>query len=381
MADQTNVSDKLLNLSKDKNRKASYNSLKLRIEDNHAYDRKYDEDKIELPIEEFSEKHSTQPVVNQSGTLMAARNRHGHLMLMHETRIFYFYHDQNDIPDDCSYSEAVTNLTTLILNMLSTRKYRILWSMYFAWHILDYGMLGSLIITSTLFWDTADQRFEDVIWQYKWIFFVFGIEAFYRSLKSFVQIWILNRVSLYIGIVLLSLYAITFTFYGFWTDLVQVLFCVRLIAFACADMVNFSIDLELEYDLKERFIHKLDLPICMKTKTVERIGILYVGDYNEVHWSQIAPDWVFKGSISVSTCKNTFNCDVQKSGFRNMRYYRSIFHCMSIWTYIIFGGALVVIITAVVSVMSVFEKLGGCCLCRKGNDGTIWSELFTRYSY
>eukprot|EP01083_Nonionella_stella_P294982 1002550_1 len=81
------------------------------------------------------DSQATQPFFNNQNTiLMIARSCSGDLMLMHETRVFYFQFTENRktidtvLSDDINYAQAADHMISVILGILTVRKYRLLQS-------------------------------------------------------------------------------------------------------------------------------------------------------------------------------------------------------------------------------------------------------------
>lgn len=162
-----------------------------------------------------------------------------------ETRIFYF--SRSSLADDAEYARAVEHMTKLILGMFTTRKYRVLTSLYLLWRILDYAMLVALVAT-LFFNDDKATDFASVMSDNQWIFAVVALEVFYDVLEFIVKIWIVNRLSIYIAISLYALYGLAFYRYELlYLDednaLVLILFGLRFVAFVFEELIDFCIDL------------------------------------------------------------------------------------------------------------------------------------------
>eukprot|EP00484_Ammonia_sp_Unknown_P012258 CAMPEP_0197079060 /NCGR_PEP_ID=MMETSP1384-20130603/213433_1 /TAXON_ID=29189 /ORGANISM="Ammonia sp." /LENGTH=391 /DNA_ID=CAMNT_0042517931 /DNA_START=356 /DNA_END=1531 /DNA_ORIENTATION=- len=327
---------------------------------------------------------------NQNSILMAARSCHGDLMLMHETRIFYFRFDSKKTKTDRLYAEATQELMTLLLGMLTTRKYRLLSSFYLLWHILDMGVLFALV--STLFFDGTPHRFVDVITDNILIFLVVALEIFYDVLEFLVKIWFINRVSLYIAFALYILYFLVL--FPKWYQgelgsvLVFTLFWIRFAAFICGTFIDYCIDLELEWDLLDTKMHALDVPCCIKTTREEKIGILHIKKDNKIEIPQ-HKDLKFVGSVCAWTTRNAFKCKVTPKEHPWLGY-QCIFHLMFAITYCIFGIPLLIIISIWTLILTGMQIVARRCCCRprddenddeEEDDGHICDECFHRYSY
>ncbi len=125
---------------------------------------------------------------------------------------------------------------------------------------------------------------------------VVAIEIFYTVLESMVKIWILNRVSIYIGFIMYCLYLVALCDVMYGDILVTTLFIARFVAFVFGTILDFCIDLELHRDLQEKAINKLEIPMCLKTKEEhkskrkkENSFLFFFTEYDERISSQKAP--------------------------------------------------------------------------------------------
>merc|ERR1712228_139283 len=256
------------------------------------------------------------------------------------------------IASDADFAQAVDYMTSLILGIFTTRKYRLLTSFYLLWRVLDYAMLTVIV------------------------FSVISVEIFYDVLQFMVKIWILNRVSIFIGFALYGLYIFAFTYHALWNYLVYSLLIVRFIAFLFEEFIDYCIDLELQYDISEKCLHKLEVPICIKTEFEERIALLHVSKNRIIECAQ---GWEFKGSLCVWTSRNTFKVrfdeKFQKDKNGKCTWYRFVFHLMFAVTYCVIGIPLLIIIALSVSCLALIR------FCCKRKSDSILDECFNRYSY
>ena len=226
---------------------------------------------------------------NQNSIIMAARHRRGYLMLMHETRIFFFEfcifcifsffyllfcpiyrlveivrqtlleagRGNEAMPEAATYDEAMEQLTALFLTMLTTEKYRKLSSFYFIFRLTDNTMLLALVVGMLM--GDGDNSLKGVFNRNIAVFGVLAVEFFYGVMEYTVRIWLLNRLALYIGFALYILYCMAFTYYRIWSPLVVILLGIRFIAFISEVSVDYAIDKELENDLIEGKLTKMVL--------------------------------------------------------------------------------------------------------------------------
>ena len=95
------------------------------------------------------------------------------------------------------------------------------------------------------------------------IFFVLAVEGFYDIMAYSVKIWIINRVSVYVGCILYILYAIFFYETGLFDDkIVLALYFVRSFAFICEEFVDYFMDLELAVDLQNEVVTPITYIYC-----------------------------------------------------------------------------------------------------------------------
>jgi len=344
------------------------------------------------------DSQATQPFFNNQNTIvMVARSHRGYLMLMHETRVFFFEYvgvrDENDeahgasmaidnvMADDVNYADAAQHFINLVLSMLTVRKYRLLTSFYLLWTILNQIML--VMLFGLLFYSGETKKFMDVINDNIWIFVVLGIEIMYDVLEYTVKIWILNRVSVWIVGFICFLYGVAFAKYGILWDNAEVLvlFSLRLISIFFSFVVDYCIDLELETDLREGTLHSIDLPFCCKTDREERLAFPYCGGgHNEI---ELAEGWQFRGTKCAWTGENVFKSTFQRGSggdADSFKCYRIVFHLLFFITYIPVGLTMGVM-TILACLVQCLIKMCFCCCREKDGSETILHELLSRESY
>eukprot|EP01084_Bolivina_argentea_P080933 146568_1 len=161
-----------------------------------------------------NDQQATQPFFNNQNTiLMAVRNCSGDIMLMHETRIFYFSKINHISFASADYGQAVQHLTNLMLGILTTTKYRLLTSFYIFWRMVDYVMLIVILLILFSKESNSGKNFKDFILNHVGsiaVLSVFALEMFYDVLEYVVKIWFVNRISIYIELVLFALYTSAF---------------------------------------------------------------------------------------------------------------------------------------------------------------------------
>ena len=233
-----------------------------------------------------------------------------------------------------------------------------------------------------LFYSGESKSFITIISDHIWVFAVLGLEIFYDVLEFMVKIWMLNRVSVYIVAIICALYAVTFWWYGLWSDvMVIIFFSLRLTAIVLEIVIDFCIDKELEYDIWERTIHSINIPYCFKTEKEERMAFPYCGgSHNEI---QLADGWQFRGTKCAWTADNVFKTKLGYQYENGMSLlYRCPFNICFVVTYGLVGLPLIVSMMAVIAVLTCLKRC--CCGCRGGDDSrdnTICDELLNRYSY
>lgn len=175
------------------------------------------------------------------------------LCFLHDNRIFAFATD--GIAQDC-LSEASAGVQNMILSILTTPKYRAMSSMYLIFRLLDNLTFLLIIVLSLMKLEFKFPTLAELA-----LFSAIGIEIFYDIMLYTHKYWILNRLSVYIGLVLYMAYAGII----FWKknsgayneeqlQLVVVVLSIRFVVFVLEELVDIAIDGELHNDLLK--LHK-----------------------------------------------------------------------------------------------------------------------------
>jgi len=212
----------------------------------------------------------------------------GILCLLHDNRIFAFAKPR----DDKSYLEE----QTLILNLLTTARFRLMGFLYSGYHLADNTLFILIIVMSIV-----NNGLEIPSEQNMMLFAAIGVEAFYDILLYTHQYWILQRLSIYIGLVLyMAYFAIVFIISNskyvneipVSIDLVWIVLGVRFAAFVMEEMVDIAIDIQLHNDLIMLSQEKNQFSTA---EQFERLHIEYIGNpgiwEQNVGWKKI-PDLI-----------------------------------------------------------------------------------------
>ena len=207
---------------------------------------------------------------NQNSIFMATVTGDGSnyvIMMIHDTRIYYFQSNDMDLLDNGEkLDQVIDEITDTLLHLLTTTKYRILNAFYVLFGMIDQLSLWSLVSMTFYNSHNGSTLFQDVIETYWMVWLVLLIELLYTLMEYTVKIWILNRISVYIGIVLFILYASAFAYHDIWDasgGWVEALFCLRAFAFIMEISVDFSLDLEVAVDLQNEWMTGKDLILCI----------------------------------------------------------------------------------------------------------------------
>lgn len=209
---------------------------------------------------------------NQNTILMNGISEDGrHAMMMHDSRIFYFkpqtlsFDEENqliaqdrfhDIEEarNLALEEQVNRIRAMMLDILTTPKYRMLTTVYSVFRLGDNVVFISLMLCA-LFGFTLNNQ----ILQSTEVFAVVAIELFYDVMEYTTKMWFLNRVAPYIGLILYSLYSLAF-YLVHVNELVWGLLGIRFVFFFMENLVDYCIDVEIHYDLVTQTVQRLPIP-------------------------------------------------------------------------------------------------------------------------
>ena len=258
--------------------------------------------------------------------------------------------------------------------MLMTPKYRTLSAFYVTFHLLDHTILVAIIL-SLFTGSNSDLKVEEVFLKHWELFGVIALEAVYEVLEHNVRVWILNRVSIYFVFILYGLYVAVIVYTDMWDKAVIILLSIRFASFLCELFVDFFIDLELHYDLRERKIHSLQLQCITKSccgNMADELG------HNHDLIDKIPSGWGYKGSIYAYTPSNAFILESKHLKTDNLKH-RYIFEMMVLFTIIV-----TIPVTCIVGiVMAILSVISGCCSWCKLIEckGTICAECCGKRSW
>jgi len=188
---------------------------------------------------------------NQNSILMTMYVRmSGILCLLHDNRIFAF---RNGDGTDSAAAEQ-----TLILSLLTTAKFRVMGFLYSGYHLVDNTLFLLIIVMSIVNNGFRIPEHYDMA-----LFAAIGVEGFYDVMLYTHRYWILQRLSIYIGLVL---YVAYFVIVGLITcgkpcgwvvdpdhhisiTVVWIALGIRFGAFILEELVDITIDIQLHNDL------------------------------------------------------------------------------------------------------------------------------------
>jgi hypothetical protein len=168
------------------------------------------------------------------------------LCLFHDNRIFAF--EKKQASDDASSSSSEQNV---LLDLLTTPKYRAMSAMYIIFRLLDNISLLLIFVLSIM--NNGFTIPTSAEWA---LFSAIGLEVFYDVMLYTHKYWTLQRLSIHIGIVLYCVYAVIVAWKhsnGDYTPnelhTVIVVLSIRFFTFIIEECVDIAIDGELHNDL------------------------------------------------------------------------------------------------------------------------------------
>jgi len=239
---------------------------------------------------------------NQSSILMCSvtcqdltnvRPKEDMIMLMHDTRVYYFKVDESRWID---LDGTIQELTNMFLILLTTDKYRLLYAFFSFFQSVD--KVVSLMLLILLMFGDSVEDWSEFFQTYWTIWFVWIVEMYYNSMEYNVKLWILTRVSLYFGIAILVMYYLAFSYCDLFdyeeNPMVVFMYFIRLGAFFIEMGVEFCIDKELAFDISQGSVKPFrNMPFARSPDKGLQATIL--------------PDGVrFQGTICAWTVRNVF---------------------------------------------------------------------------
>jgi hypothetical protein len=202
-------------------------------------------------VREPSWNHAFVKFNNQDSVLMSMSIPDDELLgLLHDNRIFAF--NKSQAGDDASSS---SNEQNVILDLLTTAKYRAMSAMYLIFRLLDNSSLLLIFILSIIDIDDLQKSFipasDDIA-----LLSTIGLEVFYDVMLYTHKYWILQRLSIHIGFVLYIFYPLIVVWKSSNGDYkphelqnVIIALSVRFSAFIFEECVDIAIDGVLNNDL------------------------------------------------------------------------------------------------------------------------------------
>jgi hypothetical protein len=220
-------------------------------------------------------------VVNQNATPMhkiiwsnGKNGRKCRVFVLHDNRIFVFLRKISDLTaptapltsgdvrvdvEEVDYTNT-TPEQALILNILTTPKFRVYQMMYILFYLLDNTALAVIVVLSIIT-GTFDMAFYIGVGREIALVSAVGVEIFYDIMLNANKYWALQRVSFYIGLLLFAVY---FTVVGvkklrgdydddhdYWVIMGVLIF--RLGAFLLEEFVDIGIDCCMHNTLAEAY--------------------------------------------------------------------------------------------------------------------------------
>lgn len=204
-------------------------------------------------------------VVNQASTPMILRVENS-LFVMHDNRIFVFESPIENTAIDRNSSTS-TPEQTLILNILTTARFRALCYIYVTFRLFDVTALAAIVVLLILTGEFQMPSSSDLA-----LISTIGLEAFYDIILNTNKYWPLQRLSVYIGLLLYVMYYVIVMYKFSSNDLssdqytfVIGLITLRLMAFVLEEVVDIVIDC---------YLHNV-LLVTQKLKNANANGVEY----------------------------------------------------------------------------------------------------------
>jgi len=215
-------------------------------------------------------KAITSGIRNNNQNTVFMKVHHGNRFhFLHDNRVFifidrdvedgeegtegkYLFESQPSTRGKTGDKNTEDNIEQLLLDLLTTSKYRVMQLLYLIFRITDNVMFLSLIISGVYRYilghgiDQTQQEQEKAV---VLVFSVVGVEVFYDVMSWTTKIWIVNRLGFYIGIMLYCCYAIAFAFVPNVDAVVWMLLGIRFGAYLLESFVDYAMDLEMHNDL------------------------------------------------------------------------------------------------------------------------------------
>jgi len=208
-------------------------------------------------------------------------------------------------------SVSSTPEQNLLLNLLTTPKFRALSAMYIIFRLLDNLSFLIIIVLSieNRQWTLPTPR--DFA-----LFSAIGLEIFYDVMLQVNKYWILERLSLYIGIIMYVIYATIiackYAREDYSAEQLQLLISVvaiRFVAFILEECVDVAIDGELHNEL----LNLKPADVELGQLETDEATSLREGKF-ETYWNlrsiTMPPGVVFKGSFFAWSAYSVFDDDV-----------------------------------------------------------------------
>jgi hypothetical protein len=196
---------------------------------------------------------------NQNTTLMKYYDEDNkRIMLLHDNRIFFFQDTTNDYASE-DWEKLFNHYSNGIQHLLTIPKYRLIEAIYTIYKLADYLLFIYLVVTGINHFITNNFHFKYYI-----IFSVIIIELFYDIMGYTTRIWILNRLSVAIGIMLFVLYYLSFLYAK--SDFTSyIALSIRLGIYILEVITDYCLDLEIHNDLcgNTRFLYFFEARQCL----------------------------------------------------------------------------------------------------------------------
>ena len=335
---------------------------------------------------------------NTDELLYCLNNKRNLIMMLHQTKIYYFKINMNSINEYSNdyYIKNCEILTQLFIRMFTMRKYRLLKTLNLLLFIFDNSTLAALALSLFFpeFNDSKSISIIDSLSKFTSVFIVSIIEIMFDVIHHHFRIWIMHRLYLYMVITMQILYIISLSIDKAWQyRVISVLYYIRLGIAILNYLIKHAMDIEIDYDLTYNLnVHDLQLlkilgniqchtkKHCHKKskkkrkKNNETTEIKELVIKKRIHEINLK-NWEYKGCESAFTPYNVFRISPKKSKY-NEKYlcHRWIIYVV-LFTIIFMppwiGLIMIIFIILWTFILWIFTKLYHCICYGKCRDKWI----------
>jgi len=206
--------------------------------------------------------------------------------LLHDNRIFHFKKEISDgdpelgsvstaqINNSFSSTLTINEAVDCLNNLLTTPKYRGIFSLYGLFKVIDYAVLLYFVyvLVSTAFEDGIEDKTIP-------LYLLISLEVFYDVMESTTKLWPMERLKFFTSVAFYLLYLSQFIYLflplmDYW--LYWMLLGVRFLAYVLDLGIDITLDTEIHNDIMGHPVMKEWFPI-VRTNELDKLKKHYVG--------------------------------------------------------------------------------------------------------